>query len=145
MIRLCRHRRGLHLPAPQQTCMQDLVSWVGEPHIDRVNGDMKCDAWWCNPVGGARKWFTLSDPIRETVVVAQNVVDPDVAVEQIGPGNMPPAAANRRECLAKKAAKVDDACHLLITDEMERRDQLDFDPGAVWMEDESDDEEEEEQ
>ena len=47
----------------------------------------------------------------ETVVVdVQNVVvDPDAAVEQIGPGNtnMPPATAtaNRREAVAKKAVK----------------------------------------
>ena len=105
---------------------------------------MKCEAWFHNEVGRAPRWFTLSDPIIETVVDIQNVVDPDVAVEQIGQGNMPPTAANRRECLAKKAVRIDDTCHMMIADEMERRDQLDFDPSVVWMEDESDEEEEEE-
>ena len=79
------------------------------------------------------------------MVDVQNVVDPDVVVNQLEADNMPPNTACREDCIERKALKVEDLCHLMIIDEMERRDQLDFDPSIMWVDDESDDEVDEEE
>ena len=120
-----------------------LVEWIGEPHTDQDTGELKCEAFWCDPVPRARKWFFPT--VQETVVDVQNVVDPDVVVNQLEADNMPPNTACREDCVERKALKVEDSCHLMITDEMERRDQLDFDPSIMWVDDESDDEVDEEE
>ena len=105
-------------------------------------GELVCDATYCNPVGRARNWYTPGTTAVENALIRiQTVVVGSLALLEPSATVKLPRTCNRREAIKKGALQLSDASHKEILDEINRRDVLNFeeDIGSDTDEDESTD------
>ena len=112
-----------------------LVKWTGTPYTDQETGELVCDGLFLNPVGRARKWYTLSSLLSRSLV--KHVVLAKVVMEGITDQNQLPKACNRRQAAAKGALKISKASDDFIFAETYRRDQLEDPVREDELEDEN--------
>ena len=105
-----------------------LVPYTLQEEIDEFQeGELVCDATYCNPVGRARNWYTPgTTPEENALIRIQTVVVG--SLDLLEPSEMVklPQTCNRRKATKKGVLRLSDSSHEEILDEIKRRDALNF-------------------
>ena len=88
-------------------------------------GRMVVDAIYFNRVERAPFWYTKSG--ETTVVEVRHVLKSGLEMEEVSATNPLPQACNRVEASRQKAKRVNILDHEAIMEEVERRNQLEYD------------------
>ena len=118
---------------------QDMQLSMYNPPIYLKAGELVCNARFLNEVPRAKQWYTPSVAENEmnTVVRMQHVVMANMTLNAISETNVLPRTCNRSKAEELGALRVSDEDHETILDEIFRRENMDFNEGSYFSEDES--------